>query len=134
MADTSTIPPNDPVRKLTVADPDGPGDRHVAVVGDTYSILVSGTDTAGRYHRQRASHEQLAGRGNDTLPLRVSRSSTSRSTGARSQRQGWAPMAAGTSAHGCMTLNVSTPINPSNREARRTWKGSKRVDWPFCLG
>ena len=49
MADTSTIPPDDPLRKLTVADPDGPGVRHVAVVGDTYSILVSGTDTAGRY-------------------------------------------------------------------------------------
>ena len=45
MADTSTIPPDDPLRKLTVADPDGPG---VRFVGDTYSILVSGTDTAGR--------------------------------------------------------------------------------------
>jgi len=49
MADTSAIPPDDPARKLTVADPDSPGVRHVAVVGDTYSILVSGADTAGRY-------------------------------------------------------------------------------------
>ncbi len=43
------IPPDDPARKLTVADRDSPGVRHVAVVGDTYSILVSGADTAGRY-------------------------------------------------------------------------------------
>ena len=49
MADTSAIPPDDPARKLTVADRDSPGVRHVAVVGDTYSILVSGADTAGRY-------------------------------------------------------------------------------------
>jgi hypothetical protein len=41
MADTSTIPPDDPLRKLTAADPHGPGVRHVAVVGDTYSILMS---------------------------------------------------------------------------------------------
>jgi quercetin dioxygenase-like cupin family protein len=34
---------------LTVVEPDGPGVRHVAVVGDTYSILVSGAQTAGRY-------------------------------------------------------------------------------------
>lgn len=30
-----TIPADDPTRKLTVADPDGPDLRHVAVVGDT---------------------------------------------------------------------------------------------------
>ncbi len=43
------IPPDDPARKLTVAGRDSPGVRHVAVVGDTYSILVSGADTAGKY-------------------------------------------------------------------------------------
>jgi len=43
------IPPDDPNRKLTVADPDGAGVAHVSVVGDTYTILVSGADTAGRY-------------------------------------------------------------------------------------
>ncbi len=43
------IPPDDPARKLTVADRDSPGVRHVALVGDTYSILVSGADTAGHY-------------------------------------------------------------------------------------
>jgi quercetin dioxygenase-like cupin family protein len=43
------IPADDPNRQLTVADPDSSEVRHVAVVGDTYSILVSGAQTAGRY-------------------------------------------------------------------------------------
>ncbi|RBP16542.1 cupin domain [Roseiarcus fermentans] len=47
--DSSAIPPDDPTRALTVADRDSPGVRHVALVGDTYSILVSGEDTAGAY-------------------------------------------------------------------------------------
>lgn len=46
---SGAIPADDPTRKLTVADPDGPGLRHVAVVGDTYTILVSGDETGGRY-------------------------------------------------------------------------------------
>jgi len=46
---TDTIPADDPNRKLTVADPDGAGLRHVSVVGDPYTILVSGAQTAGRY-------------------------------------------------------------------------------------
>jgi quercetin dioxygenase-like cupin family protein len=46
---SSAIPADDPNRKLTVADPDSSKVRHVAVVGDTYSILVSGAQTAGRY-------------------------------------------------------------------------------------
>ena len=44
------IPPDDPRRSLTVARPDE--DRnlpHVGMVGDTYTILLSGEDTAGRY-------------------------------------------------------------------------------------
>jgi quercetin dioxygenase-like cupin family protein len=45
----SAIPADDPNRKLTVADPEGSTVRHVAVVGGTYSILVSGAQTAGRY-------------------------------------------------------------------------------------
>jgi hypothetical protein len=44
-----SIPSDDPDRKLTIADPDGVGMRHVSVVGDTYTILVSGAQTAGRY-------------------------------------------------------------------------------------
>jgi quercetin dioxygenase-like cupin family protein len=46
---SSAIPADDPKRKLTVADPHDSKVRHVAVVGDTYSILVSGAQTAGRY-------------------------------------------------------------------------------------
>ena len=43
------IPADDPDRKLTVTNPDGPQARHISVVGDTYTILVSGADTDGRY-------------------------------------------------------------------------------------
>ena len=46
---TGTIPADDPNRQLTVADPDGAGLRHVSVAGGTYTILVSGAQTAGRY-------------------------------------------------------------------------------------
>jgi hypothetical protein len=46
---SSPIPPDDPNRRLTVADPDGAGMRHVSVAGGTYTILVSGDETAGRY-------------------------------------------------------------------------------------
>jgi quercetin dioxygenase-like cupin family protein len=46
---SSPIPADDPNRKLTVAAPDGAGVRHVSVVGGTYTILVSGADTVGRY-------------------------------------------------------------------------------------
>jgi hypothetical protein len=40
------IPADDPNRKLTIADPDGVGMRHISVVGDTYTVLVSGAQTA----------------------------------------------------------------------------------------
>jgi quercetin dioxygenase-like cupin family protein len=46
----TTIPPDDPTRRLTVARPDS--DRslpHLGLVGDTYTILVGGDDTNGRY-------------------------------------------------------------------------------------
>src|ERR1700761_5222566 len=46
---TSTIPADDPKRSLTVSDPDGAGLPHVSVAGGTYTILVSGEQTAGRY-------------------------------------------------------------------------------------
>ena len=45
----STIPADDPNRSLSVVHPDDAGLRHVAVVGDTYTILLSGQDTAGKY-------------------------------------------------------------------------------------
>ncbi len=47
---TSTISPDDPQRDLTVARPDeDQALPHLGIVGDTYTILVSGDDTAGRY-------------------------------------------------------------------------------------
>lgn len=45
-----TIPPDDPSRGLVVARPeDDQALRHVGLVGDTYTILLSGADTADRY-------------------------------------------------------------------------------------
>jgi quercetin dioxygenase-like cupin family protein len=44
------IPPDDPSRELTVARPDtDPTLTHIGLVGDTYTILVTGDDTDGRY-------------------------------------------------------------------------------------
>jgi quercetin dioxygenase-like cupin family protein len=44
------IPADDPTRKLTYARPDSDDSlEHLGVVGDTYTILVAGSDTAGRY-------------------------------------------------------------------------------------
>ena len=44
------IPPDDPHRHLTVARPnDDEGLPHFGLVGDTYTVLVSGDDTAGKY-------------------------------------------------------------------------------------
>ncbi|SFO43371.1 cupin domain-containing protein [Sphingomonas sp. OK281] len=43
------IPADDLNRMLTVIDPDDPQARHISLVGDTYTILVSGAQTDGRY-------------------------------------------------------------------------------------
>ena len=43
------IPPDDRRRTLTTARADDPGVPHLGVVGDTYTILLTGADTAGRY-------------------------------------------------------------------------------------
>src|SRR3954452_20602349 len=50
-ASTLTLPPDDPSRGLTVARPetDDAALAHVAIAGDTYTILLSGDDTAGRF-------------------------------------------------------------------------------------
>jgi quercetin dioxygenase-like cupin family protein len=46
----STIPPNDPRRNLTIARPnEDPNLPYIGLVGDTYTILLTGKDTAGRY-------------------------------------------------------------------------------------
>jgi quercetin dioxygenase-like cupin family protein len=43
------IPPDDPERSLVIARADDPKLPHIGLVGDTYTILVSGKDTAGRF-------------------------------------------------------------------------------------
>lgn len=49
IAGPGAIPPDDVTRKLTFANPDDPKSRHISVAGGTYTILVSGEDTGGRY-------------------------------------------------------------------------------------
>jgi quercetin dioxygenase-like cupin family protein len=43
------IPADDPARALTHANPESDESLPLGVVGDTYTILVSGAETAGRY-------------------------------------------------------------------------------------
>lgn len=45
----AAIPPDDATRKLTLANPDDLRSRHISVAGGTYTILVSGEETGGRY-------------------------------------------------------------------------------------
>jgi quercetin dioxygenase-like cupin family protein len=46
----STIPPDDPARTLAVARPnENQALLHIGLAGDTYTILLTGKDTAGRY-------------------------------------------------------------------------------------
>jgi quercetin dioxygenase-like cupin family protein len=49
MTDPTPLPSDDRGRRLTVATPDDEGLVHLAVVGDTYTFLIRGEDTAGRY-------------------------------------------------------------------------------------
>lgn len=47
---TSTLPPDDPQRNLALARLDEDQSLpHIALAGDTYTILLTGKDTAGRY-------------------------------------------------------------------------------------
>jgi mannose-6-phosphate isomerase-like protein (cupin superfamily) len=47
--ETGPIPADDPRRQLAVARPDDPGLSHIAMGGNTYTILLSGDDTGGRF-------------------------------------------------------------------------------------
>jgi quercetin dioxygenase-like cupin family protein len=47
---SATIPPDNPERNLVLAQPDiAQKLPHIGLVGDTYTILLSGKDTAGRF-------------------------------------------------------------------------------------
>jgi mannose-6-phosphate isomerase-like protein (cupin superfamily) len=46
---TAPIPPDDPRRELTIAKSDDPGLTHLSVQGDTYTILLTGDETDGRF-------------------------------------------------------------------------------------
>jgi quercetin dioxygenase-like cupin family protein len=47
---SESVPPDDLSRELTVARPDSDQSLpHIGLVGDTYTILVTGGDTAGKY-------------------------------------------------------------------------------------
>jgi quercetin dioxygenase-like cupin family protein len=45
----SAIPADDPQRTLAIVRSDGPQIRHISFVGDTYTILLTGDETACRY-------------------------------------------------------------------------------------
>lgn len=45
----TAIPDDDPARHLTVVSAEDDDLRHLGLVGDTYTVLVDGSDTAGRY-------------------------------------------------------------------------------------
>lgn len=52
MNDYPPIPPDDLQRQLTLAQPDTDQNlAHIGVVGDTYTFLVTGSDTGGRFCR-----------------------------------------------------------------------------------
>jgi quercetin dioxygenase-like cupin family protein len=42
-------PPEDDVRSVVIARPEDPALTHLAVIGDTYTVLFSGEQTAGRF-------------------------------------------------------------------------------------
>jgi quercetin dioxygenase-like cupin family protein len=46
---SSAIPPDDLRRDLVIAQPETKNLPHLGIVGDTYTILVSGKDTAGQF-------------------------------------------------------------------------------------
>ena len=43
------IPDDDQARTLTAADPDAPGARHISLGANTYTMLLTGDQTGGRY-------------------------------------------------------------------------------------
>ena len=45
----STVPPDDLTRNLVVVRSDDPALPHIGLVGDTYTIVLSGKDKGGRF-------------------------------------------------------------------------------------
>jgi hypothetical protein len=45
----AALPEDDLTRELAIARPEDPALVHLAVVGDTYTVLFSGEQTAGRF-------------------------------------------------------------------------------------
>jgi quercetin dioxygenase-like cupin family protein len=45
----SAIPADDPQRTLAIVRSDGPQIRHISLMGDTYTILLTSDETGGRY-------------------------------------------------------------------------------------
>jgi quercetin dioxygenase-like cupin family protein len=45
----TSIPDDDPTRRLVVASADDPNAAHIGLVGDTYTTLLTSKDTAGRF-------------------------------------------------------------------------------------
>jgi hypothetical protein len=45
----TSIPQDNPKRALTVSRADDHSAQHIGLVGDTYTILLTGKDTAGRF-------------------------------------------------------------------------------------
>jgi quercetin dioxygenase-like cupin family protein len=48
-APLASIPSDDPARSLAFASADDPRATHIGLVGDTYTTLMTGKDTAGRF-------------------------------------------------------------------------------------
>src|SRR6266851_7239413 len=46
---SSPIPPDDPKRNLVLAQADEQSASHIGLVGDTYTILITGKDTNGHF-------------------------------------------------------------------------------------
>jgi quercetin dioxygenase-like cupin family protein len=47
--DTASLPADDRARELTIVDDEHPAGGWLALAGDTYSMLITGAQTAGRY-------------------------------------------------------------------------------------
>ncbi|WP_041593000.1 cupin domain-containing protein [Terriglobus roseus] len=45
----AVLPPDDLARTLALTMADAPGLQHIGLVGDTYTVLLSGKDTAGKF-------------------------------------------------------------------------------------